>query len=141
MPGNGHVRFGPEVAGKGPAPSGHLAGGLPAPRTQRARFLGYEITVQHNQQYVSHGRRAVNGLIALHVPTSVIKAKCDPYMKSGKPGLRPELVNDDDHTIVSDYGAKYRGLAQYYLLAGDVARLDRVHWVMLTSMLKTLGAP
>jgi group II intron reverse transcriptase/maturase len=108
-------------------------------RTGAARFLGYEIAVQHNQQYVSHGRRAVNGQIALHVPTSVIKAKCGPYMKSGKPGLRPELVNDDDHTIVSTYGAEYRGLAQYYLLAGDVARLDRVHWVMLTSMLKTLA--
>src|SRR6266568_89890 len=42
MPGNGHVRFGPEVAGKGPAPSGHLAGGLPA-LDQGLDFLGWHI--------------------------------------------------------------------------------------------------
>ena len=37
------------------------------------------------------------------------------------------------------YGAQYRGLVQYYLLAGDVWRLSRLHWVMVTSMLKTLA--
>ena len=57
MPGNGHVRFGPEVAGKGPAPSGHLAGGLPAPRTRAARYLGYEIIVQHADRKITRGRR------------------------------------------------------------------------------------
>jgi group II intron reverse transcriptase/maturase len=108
-------------------------------RTGAARFLGYEITVQHNASKISHGRRAVNGVIQLRVPTSVIKAKSAPYLKHGKPALRPPLVNHDDHTIVSTYGAEYRGLASYYLLAGDVFRLSRVHWVMLTSMLKTLA--
>lgn len=57
----------------------------------------------------------------------------------GKPERRPWLVNDDDHTIVNTYAAEYRGLVQYYLLAGDVYRLNRVHWVMLTSLLKTLA--
>jgi group II intron reverse transcriptase/maturase len=108
-------------------------------RTGAARFLSYEITVQHNPSKISHGRRAVNGVIQLRVPTSVIKAKSAPYMKLGKPGLRPQLVNHDDHTIVSTYGAEYRGLAGYYLLASDVFRLSRVHWVMSTSMLKTLA--
>ena len=45
----------------------------------------------------------------------------------------------DDHEIVSIYGAEYRGIIQYYLLAG-MWRLHRLHWVMLTSMLKTLAA-
>jgi hypothetical protein len=36
-------------------------------------------------------------------------------------------------------GAEYRGVVQYYLLAGDVARLTRLHWVMVTSLLKTLA--
>jgi hypothetical protein len=49
-------------------------------------------------------------------------------------------MNLDDHTIISTYGAEYRGIVQYYLLAGDVWRLYRLHWVMLTSMLKTLAA-
>src|SRR5262249_18536742 len=40
----------------------------------------------------------------------------------------------------STYGAEYRGLAQYYLLATDVGRLDYLYWVSLTSMLKTLAA-
>ena len=48
-------------------------------------------------------------------------------------------MNSDDHAIVSIYGAEYRGIVQYYLLAGNVARLSRLHWVMETSLLKTLA--
>ena len=48
-------------------------------------------------------------------------------------------MNDEDHAIISRYGAEYRGIVQYYLLAGDVYRLDRLHWVMVTSLLKTLA--
>jgi hypothetical protein len=107
--------------------------------TGAARFLGYEITVQRADRKVTRGRRATNGVIGLRVPRDVIKAKCAPYMKLGKPEVRPPLVNDDDHTIVSTYGAEYRGLVNYYLLAGDVWRLNRLRWVMETSMLKTLA--
>ena len=48
-------------------------------------------------------------------------------------------MNCDDHTIVASYGAEYRGIVQYYLLARDVSRLSRLHWVMMTSLLKTLA--
>jgi hypothetical protein len=48
-------------------------------------------------------------------------------------------VNLDDHVIISRYGAEYRGYVQYYLLAGDVHRLNRLLWVAQTSMLKTLA--
>jgi group II intron reverse transcriptase/maturase len=109
-------------------------------RTGAARFLGYEITVQHADRKLARGRRSVNGAIALRVPAPVVKAKCAPYLKLGKPEHRPERVSLDDHEIVSIYGAEYRGIVQYYLLAGDVWRLRRLHWVMLTSMLKTLAA-
>jgi group II intron reverse transcriptase/maturase len=109
-------------------------------RTSAARFLGYEITVQHDERKLTGGRRTVNGTIALRVPIPVIKAKRAPYMKLGKPEYRPQLMNLDDHLIISTYAAEYRGLVQYYLLAGDVWRLHRLHWVMLTSMLKTLAA-
>jgi group II intron reverse transcriptase/maturase len=104
-------------------------------RTSAARFLGYEITVQHSQC-----RPKVNGVIRLRVPRTVIKAKAAPYLKHGKPERRTELMNRDDPLIISTYGAEFRGLAQYYLLAGDVGRLDWLHWVTLTSMLKTLAA-
>jgi group II intron reverse transcriptase/maturase len=104
-------------------------------RTQAATYLGYQITVQH-----SRDRPAVNGAIGLRVPKTVIKAKCAPYLKRGKPAHRSELLNHDDLAIISRYGSEYRGLVQYYLLAGDVWRLSRLEWTASTSMLKTLAA-
>ena len=87
-------------------------------RTDAARFLGYEVTVGHDDRKITAGRRSVNGAIQLRVPTVVIKAKCARYMRRGKPERRPELKNEEDYSIISRYGAKYRGIVQYYLLAG-----------------------
>ncbi len=109
-------------------------------RTSAARFLGYEITVRHADNKLTAGRRAVSGVVALRVLQVVIKTKYAPYLKLGKPERRPRLMSLDDHAIISTYGAEYRGLVQYYLLTGDVWKLNRVHWVMLTSMLKALAA-
>jgi group II intron reverse transcriptase/maturase len=108
-------------------------------RTDAARFLGYEITVQHDNRKLTAGRRAVNGVIRLRVPRDVIQAKSAPYMARGKPAHRPELMNMTDHAVISRYGAEYRGIVQFYLLAGDVYRLNRLHWVMAVSLLKTLA--
>ena len=80
-----------------------------------------------------------NGGIRLRVPREVIKTKCSRYMQRGRPERRPGLMNEQDHAIISRYGAEYRGVVQYYLLAGDVHRLSRLHWVMATSLLKTLA--
>jgi group II intron reverse transcriptase/maturase len=109
-------------------------------RTAAARFLGYEITTQHTDSKLTAGRRMVNGKIGLRVPRPVITAKCAPYLRRGKPAHRSHLINRDDHDIVATYGAEYRGIVQYYLLAGDVYRLHRLEWVTKTSMLKTLAA-
>ncbi len=49
------------------------------------------------------------------------------------------MMNMDDYAIVTIYGSEYRGIVQYYLLANDVYRLNRLSWVMETSMLKTLA--
>jgi Type II intron maturase/Reverse transcriptase (RNA-dependent DNA polymerase) len=108
-------------------------------RTGAARFLGYEITVQHANKKISSGYRGANGVVALRVPRDVIKAKCAPYLMRGQPAPRTPLVNHDDHSIIEIYGAEYRGLVNYYLLAGDVWRLNRMCWVMTTSLLKTLA--
>jgi group II intron reverse transcriptase/maturase len=108
-------------------------------RTEAARFLGYEITIQHDNRKLTGGRRMVNGGIWLRVPTDVIKAKCSRYMQRGTPAAQPGLMNEEDHAIISRYGVEYRGIVQYYLLAGDVGRLNRLHWVMVTSLLKTLA--
>jgi len=109
-------------------------------RTGAARFLGYEITARHGNHMLTRGRRTGNGTIGLRVPLTVIRAKCAPYLKRGQPARQTQLLNYDDHTIIGSYGMEYRGIVQYYLLAGDVWRLDRLRWVMETSMLKTLAA-
>jgi group II intron reverse transcriptase/maturase len=107
--------------------------------SQAARFLGYEIRTQHCDTKITAGRRSVNGAIGLFVPKTVIRERCARYMSKGQPAQRGPLLFDDDFTIVAKYGSEYRGFVQYYLLAQDVFRLDKLHWVMETSMLKTLA--
>ncbi|MEV0169473.1 reverse transcriptase/maturase family protein, partial [Nonomuraea fuscirosea] len=109
-------------------------------RTSAARFLGYEIIARSSDHRVTRGRRTGNGTIGLRVPLSVIKAKCAPHLKRGQPTRQTRLLSYDDNTIVNALGSQYRGIVQYYLLAGDVWRFDRLRWVMETSMLKTLAA-
>jgi group II intron reverse transcriptase/maturase len=115
-------------------------------RSQRARFLGYEITIAAINRRTRRpsgidrrNRRSLNGTVMLHVPASVIKEKAAPHLAGGKPACRNPMVNEADYTIVGRFGAEYRGIVQYYLLAGDVFRLHRLRWVMETSMLKTLA--
>ena len=109
-------------------------------RTRAARFLGYEITVQHANEKTTNGRRTVNGVVALRVPLDVIKAKRAPYRRHGKPWHRPALQNLDDYDIVSTFGAEYRGITGYYRLARDVWRMNDLEWYAKTSMPKTLAA-
>jgi len=109
-------------------------------RTRAARYLGYEITVQHSDTKLTNGRRSVTGGVALRVPLDVIKAKRAPYRKKGKPWHRPGLQNLDDYDIVQAYGAEYRGIVGYYMLAHDVWRLNELEWYAKMSMLKTLAA-
>jgi group II intron reverse transcriptase/maturase len=109
-------------------------------RTRPARFLGYDIIVQHCDTKLTRGRRAANGKIALRVPPDVVKAQCARYRQHGKPWHRSRLQNLPDYDIVRIYGAEYRGVVNYYLLAQDVWRLHTLCWNALTSMLKTLAA-
>jgi group II intron reverse transcriptase/maturase len=115
-------------------------------RTQRARFLGYEIAVASSARRTRRpsgtdrrNRRSVNGTVVLHVPAAVVRARSAPYLSRGKPACQNPMVNEADYNIVARFGAEYRGIVQYYLLAGDVFRLHRLRWVMETSMLKTLA--
>jgi group II intron reverse transcriptase/maturase len=114
-------------------------------RTGRARFLGYEIKVSMDDRRAERRkgprrqRRSTNGTVRLHVPADVIKANCAPYLKRGKPARLTEMYNCDDYTIVKVYGARYRGIVNYYMLACDVFRLDRLHWVMQSSLLCSLA--
>ena len=91
-------------------------------RSQRARFLGYDITVQHCDAKLTGGQRAANGKVALRVPPDVVKAQCARYRQHGKPWHRPRLQNLPDYDIVRIYGAEYAGAVNYYLLAQDAGR-------------------
>src|SRR5664279_46448 len=82
-------------------------------RTRAARYLGYEITVQHGDDKLTRGRRSINGSVALRVPLDVIKAKCAPYRRHGKPWHRSSLQDLDDYDIVQTYAAEYRGIVGY----------------------------
>jgi group II intron reverse transcriptase/maturase len=109
-------------------------------RDAKARFLGYEVTVSHCDTKVAAGQRSVNGKIALLVPRDVLAAKLKQFMKGGKAVHRPELLEDDDLSIISLYQAQWRGLLNYYIMAVNVSiRLPRLYRVMRLSLAKTLA--
>jgi len=108
--------------------------------TQAAHFLGYAIHTQlANDKLSEDDSRRLNGRIGLSVPQGVVDKYCRLYMKYGKPTSRPELLYESDYTIVTLYQAEYRGIVQYYQLAQNVSAFWKLHWVMQTSLLKTLA--
>jgi group II intron reverse transcriptase/maturase len=109
-------------------------------RSRAARFLGYEVIVQGSMTKLdAQGRRSVNGNIGLRVPPDIVRAKCAFYMRGGKPVHRGERHHDSPFSIVSQYQAEFRGIANYYRLALNLRALRRLHWVMETSLAKTLA--
>lgn len=105
-----------------------------------ARFLGYEVLAQHaNDQLDHHGRRKVNGVIGLRVPSDVIRKRIALYLRNDKPAHRPAMLHDDDFTIVQRYQAEFRGVVQYYVLATNVSRFGALQWVMQQSLCRTLA--
>lgn len=107
--------------------------------TEKARFLGYDISITQCNSKITRNRRSVNGGIALRMPVSFVDDRCRFYMKRGKPIHRMERTHNTDYSIVSQYQSEYRGYVQYYQLADNIAWLHRLQWVMRTSLLKTLA--
>jgi len=108
-------------------------------RSEMAKFLGYEIVAQHDDTKHTNNRRSINGIIELRIPVRFIEEKCATYTKRGKPIHRPELENEEDFTIVYNYQSCYRGYVQFYKLATNIGWLNRLRWIMETSLLKTLA--
>jgi len=105
--------------------------------TGKARFLGYDITVFKPQGYGPAKYAAGN--ITLLIPPSALNEKIARYTQDGKPIHRKELTRDADFIIVNTYGLEYRGIVQYYALARNRCWLNRLHWYMRNSLLKTLA--
>jgi group II intron reverse transcriptase/maturase len=108
-------------------------------RNEVASFLGYKVLVQYSDDKHTNGKRSINGIVALRIPARVIEEKCTLYMRNGKPIHRPELINDDDFTIINIYQSEFRGYVQFYSLAQNIAWLRKLQWVMSSSLMKTLA--
>ncbi len=110
-------------------------------RTGAARFLGYEIAIlQDDAGRDQAGKRTINGQIALRVPKNVIREKCKPYLRGGRPAHRTERTHDSVYDIVVQHQSEYRGVAEYYKLAYNRTRLGKLRYTMEVSLTKTLAA-
>lgn len=109
-------------------------------RTEAARFLGYDVRIFHdNTVRTPSGRRRINGVVGLKVPADVLRRTCTPYLAHGRPIHRLERIHDTVFSIVAAYQQAYRGIVEYYRLASNLYRLNRLKWVMEQSLTKTLA--
>src|SRR4051795_4189265 len=109
-------------------------------RTRPARFLGYEVAVlQADHKHDHRGHRSINAAIGLKVPIEVIRTKCSPYLHHGEPIRRTERTVDTAFSIVAQFQAEFRGVAEYYKLAFNRHRLGQLKYVMERSLTKTLA--
>lgn len=115
-------------------------------RTERARFLGYDIKVcQNNTRWCRQAngvtRRSVNGRIWFGVPHAVVRDAMRRYSREGKAIHKSERLMNSPFTIVSDFQTEYRGLAEYYAYAHNRSQLlPRLRITMTRSLGKTLAA-
>ena len=120
----------------------------------RARFLGYDITVSRSQvvKRLANGKvqRCQTGVVKLLVPREKWVAKLLEYQamkikinENGKERFvalhRGKLVNKSDIEILTTYNAEVRGLYNYYSIANDAFKIGRFGNVMKYSMFKTFA--
>lgn len=120
----------------------------------RARFLGYDITVSRSQvvKQLANGKvqRCQTGVVKLLVPREKWVAKLLEYQamkikinENGKERFvalhRGKLVNKSDIEILTTYNAEVRGLYNYYSIANDSVKIGRFGNVMKYSMYKTFA--
>lgn len=115
-----------------------------------ATFLGYNIATEKNAKtvYDKTGHRTYKkGHIVLYVPQEVwvnklknlgaLNLKTMNGEWQGK--SRSNMRNLDDLEIIAIFNAEIRGLYNYYKLAKNVSVLNKFHWIMEQSFLKTLA--
>ncbi len=120
--------------------------------SQKARFLGYDISVRRSNQLKASGRdaiakRTLNLMTELTIP---LKDKIEKFLfrikavevKNGAlyPIKRNALVGLSDLEVVMTYNAELRGICNYYSMACNFARLSYFAYLMEYSCLKTLAA-
>ena len=115
-------------------------------RTEKARFLGYEIKVawdntQMTKMKSGGKRRSMNGVVQLYVPRDIRTKWTKKYTRNNKVKATGVYIELSDYAIVQAYGDQLRGLVNYYALAKNLnASLGYVRWVCMESARKTLAA-
>ena len=122
--------------------------------SDRARFLGYDITVSRDQtvKKVGNGKeqRTHSYVVRLLVPREKWVGKLLEYQamkivitSNGKERFkalhRGKLNNKTDIDILSAYNSEIRGLYNFYSIANDAWKIGRFANVMKHSMLKTFA--
>ena len=120
----------------------------------KARFLGYDITVRKDAPLKRNGNgevvRTGSGHILLYVPYEKWRDKLLEYkaMKIGKganggekwnPVHRGFLTNKPDIEIIRKFNAEIRGLYNFYRLANNASVIGKFAYIMEYSMYKTYG--
>lgn len=122
--------------------------------SERARFLGYDISVRRDNRTLKPGgpthtpRRALSNMTELTIPfvdkiqaflfsKGVVEQKVDGTLF---PVHRKPLVNNTNLEIVSAYNAELRGICNYYNMACSYHKLSYFAYLMEYSCLKTLAA-
>ena len=124
--------------------------------SNRARFLGYDITVSRNQEIKRNKdgsrTRAYSGVVKLYVPHEKWEMKLREYgairivkdkitdKEHWRVFQRGKLINFSDIQILSKVNAEVRGFYNYYSLACNACNLNKFSSLMKYSMLKTFGA-
>lgn len=122
--------------------------------SDRARFLGYDITISRSQDTTKtargHIQRCQSYVVKLLVPREkwinklieykAIKIKINENGKERYVALhRGKLVNKEDIEILATYNAEIRGLYNYYSIANDSFKIGIFANLMKYSMYKTFA--
>ena len=100
-------------------------------RTETAHFLGYAISIYHNNDALSRttgddrkNMRSINGHIRLGVPYGLTTELAKRYQRNGKVISEAALLAFSDAHIINVYQQRFRGLAEYYKYAVDRCHLS-----------------
>ena len=122
--------------------------------SEKVRYLGYDIRVSRSQDTKRTNKglqRVWCGKVQLYMPKEKWIAKLRDYgafkikkdeagKEIWKPIHRGALMHLDEVAIISKYNSEIRGLYNYYRMAINVCNLDKFHFIMRGSCLKTLAS-
>ena len=122
--------------------------------TEKARFLGYDVTLNgyknEFRKYKNARRREHAGTVRLYLPKDKwIKSLMEKGIlhittdvngqEKWVPVARSSFVNRAPVEIIGTYNAEIRGMYNYYSLASNVSVMQKYRYVMEYSMYKTLA--